>query len=290
MIEKRNFGQKMLTVLNYALITLVALLCLYPVIHVLMASFSDPIRLIRHRGLLLKPDGFSLKGYKTVFNNPNLLIGYGNTLIYVVGGTALNMVLTMLGAYALSRDGWPFRKFFVFLFVFTMYFSVGMVPTFMLVKSMGLLNTRWAILLPGAVNTWNMIVMRTSFASVPTELQESAYIDGANDLRILIQIFIPLSKATLAVIMLFYAVEHWNAWFTSMIYLTDTKKYPLQMFVRDILLYDGAGGTTEDANAIYIKELTKYAIIVVAVAPILCAYPFVQKYFVKGIMMGSVKG
>lgn len=290
MIEKRNFGQKMLTVLNYALITLVALLCLYPVIHVLMASFSDPIRLIRHRGLLLKPDGFSLKGYRTVFNNPNLLIGYGNTLIYVVGGTALNMVLTMLGAYALSRDGWPFRKFFVFLFVFTMYFSVGMVPTFMLVKSMGLLNTRWAILLPGAVNTWNMIVMRTSFASVPTELQESAYIDGANDLRILVQIFIPLSKATLAVIMLFYAVEHWNAWFTSMIYLTDTKKYPLQMFVRDILLYDGAGGTTEDANAIYIKELTKYAIIVVAVAPILCAYPFVQKYFVKGIMMGSVKG
>ena len=290
MVEHRNFGQKCLTALNYFIITLVAVVCLYPMIHVMMASFSDPLQLIRHRGLLLYPDGFSLRGYETVLHNPNILSGYMNTLFYVVAGTAINMLLTPLGAYALARTGWPFRKFFVFLFVFTMYFNVGIVPMFMLVKNIGLLNTRWAIVMPVAVNTWNLIVMRTSFASVPQELQESAYIDGANDLRILYQIYIPVSKATVAVMVLFYAVGHWNAWFTSMIYQTNTALYPLQMFVRDILLFDAAAGMTEDANAIYLKDLTKYAVIIVAVVPILCVYPFVQKYFVKGVMLGSVKG
>ena len=290
MIEQRDPGRRLLTFLNYFLITLVALLCLYPIIHVLAASFSDPLRLIRHRGLLFWPDGYSLKGYETVLHNPSILTGYANTLFYVVAGTAINMFLTLLGAYALSRSGWPFRKLFVFLFVFTMYFSVGIVPTFMLVKGLGMLNTRWAIILPTAVNTWNLIVMRTSFAGVPNELQESAYIDGASDLRILFQIYVPVCKATMAVMVLFYTVEHWNAWFTSMIYQTDANLYPLQMFVRDILLYDGAGGTTEDANAIYLKELTKYAVIIVTIVPILCVYPFVQKSFVKGVMLGSVKG
>ena len=213
-----------------------------------------------------------------------------NTLFYVVVGTAVNMFLTSLGAYALSRTDWPFRKFFVFLFVFTMYFNAGIIPTFMLVKSLHLLNTRWAIILPTAVSTWNLIVMRTAFAGVPNELQESAHLDGASDLRILYQIYIPVCKATMAGMLLFYAVEHWNEWFTSMIYLNKTHLYPLQIFVRDILLYDGAGGTTEDANAIYLKELTKYAVIIVSIAPILVVYPFVQKFFVKGVMLGSVKG
>ena len=145
-------------------------------------------------------------------------------------------------------------------------------------------------MLPVAINTWNLIVMRTSFAAVPDELQESAYLDGASDLRILCQIYVPVCKATMAVMLLFYAVEHWNSWFTSMIYLTDSGLYPLQMFVRDILLFDGAAGTTEDANAIYLKELTKYAVIVVSIVPILVVYPFVQKFFVKGVMLGSVKG
>ena len=178
MIEKRDLPQRSLTALNYALITLVALLCLYPCIHVLAASFSDPVQLIRHRGALLWPTGYSLRGYQTVFNNPNILIGYGNTLFYVLVGTAINIVLTSLGAYALARTGWPMRKLFVFLFVFTMYFNVGIIPTFMLVKGLGMLNTRWAIVLPVAINTWNLIVMRTSFAAVPDELQESAYLDG----------------------------------------------------------------------------------------------------------------
>lgn len=290
MIEQRDFGRRCLTALNYLIITIVSLICLYPMLHVLASSFSDPIKLMRHRGVMLMPDGFSLKGYATVFRNPNILTGYMNTLFYVVVGTAINMFLTPLGAYALSRTDWPFRKLFVFMFVFTMYFSVGMVPTFMQIKSLGLLNTRWAVILPTAVNTWNLIVMRTAFAGLPQELNESAYIDGASDLRILYQIYMPVSKATVAVILLFYAVEHWNSWFTAMIYLTKTPLYPLQLFVRDVLLFDGAGGTTEDANAIYLKELTKYAVIIVSVAPILAAYPFVQKFFVKGVMLGSVKG
>ena len=290
MIEQRDFKRRMLTALNYLIITFVALLCLYPMLHVLAASFSDPIRLIRHQGALLWPVGYSLKGYQTVFRNPNILTGYMNTLIYVVGGTGLAITLTLLGAYALARTGWPMRKFFVFMFVFTMYFSAGMIPAFMLVKNTGLLHTRWAIILPTAVNTWNLIVMRTAFAAVPTELQESAYIDGASDLRILWQIYIPVSKATVAVILLFYAVERWNSWFTAMIYLKDTSMYPLQIFVRDILLFNAAAGMTEDANAIYLKELTKYSLIIVAVVPILLEYPFVQRYFVKGVMLGSIKG
>ena len=290
MIEKRSLPSRALTCLNYTAVTLAALVCLYPCIHVLAASFSDPMQLIRHRGVLLWPTGFSTQGYVTVFHNPNILTGYANTFFYVLVGTALNIVLTSLGAYALARSGWPLRKLFVFLFVFTMYFNVGIIPTFMLVKGMGLTNTRWSIILPVAVNTWNLIVMRTAFAGVPAELQESAYLDGASDLRILCQIYLPVCKATMAVMLLFYAVEHWNSWFTAMIYLTDTGLYPLQMFVRDILLYDGAAGTTDDANAIYLKELTKYAVIIVSIVPILLVYPFVQKFFVKGVMLGSVKG
>ena len=290
MIETRTPAQKSLTVLNYAIITFFGLLCLYPIIHVLAASLSDPLKLVRHRGVYLWPDGFSLKGYQMVLGNPNIWMGYGNTIFYVVAGTVINMILTTIGAYALSRKGWPLRQFFVFLFVFTMYFSAGMVPGFMMVKELGLLDTRWAILLPGAVNTWNLIVMRTAFASVPDEMEESAHIDGASDLRIMVQIYIPLAKATIAVMILFYAVAHWNSWFSALIYLTNNKLYPVQMFVREILMFDAAAGTTEDANAVYIRELTKYATIIVAVVPILCVYPFVQKYFVKGVMLGSVKG
>lgn len=290
MIETRTPAQKSLTVLNYAIITFFGLLCLYPILHVLAASLSDPLQLVRHRGIYLWPDGFSLKGYQMVIGNPNIWMGYGNTIFYVFAGTVINMFMTIIGAYALSRKGWPLRQFFVFLFVFTMYFSAGMVPGFMMVKELGLLNTRWAILLPGAVNTWNLIVMRTAFSSVPDEMEESAHIDGASDLRIMMQIYVPLAKATIAVMILFYAVAHWNSWFSALIYLTDNKLYPVQMFVREILMFDAAAGTTEDANAVYIRELTKYATIIVAVVPILCIYPFVQKYFVKGVMLGSVKG
>ncbi len=290
MLEKRNPLGWCLTFLNYMVITITAFVCVYPMIHVLAASLSDPKLLLTHTGVLFWPDGFSLKGYQTVLNSPNILRGYGNTLFYVAMGTGINMLLTPLGAYALSRRGWPFRKFFVFLFVFTMYFNIGIIPTLLMVKQLGLYDSRWAIILPTAINTWNMIVMRTAFDAVPTELQEAAHIDGANDIRILFQIYFPVAKATMAVMFLFYAVDHWNSWFSSLLYLQDKSKYPLQMFVRDILLFDAAAGMTDDAEAMYLKQLSKFAVVIVAAAPILCVYPFVQKFFVKGIMLGSVKG
>lgn len=290
MIEKRSAGDVLLSVVNYTLITIITLLCLYPIIHVLAASFSDPMKLMQHRGVLMWPTGYSLVGYQTVLRNPNIAIGYKNTLIYVICGTAISMALTPLGAYALARKGWPFRRFFVFFFVFTMYFNAGMIPTFMVVRQIGLYDSRLAIILPAAINTWNMIVLRTAFSSLPDELAESAHIDGASDFRILFQIFIPLAQATIAVIVLFYAVDQWNGWFLPKIYLRDTSKYPLQLFVRDMLAFDATGGAVEDANALFLKTLVKYCAIVVTVAPILCIYPFVQKYFVHGIMLGSIKG
>ncbi len=290
MLEKRNPLGWCLTGANYLIITMAAFVCLYPMIHVLAASLSDPKLLLMHTGVMFWPDGFSLKGYQTVLNSPNILLGYGNTLFYVVGGTGINMLLTPLGAYALSRRGWPFRKLFVFLFVFTMYFNVGIIPMLLMVKQLGLYDSRWAIILPTAINTWNMIVMRTAFDAVPPELQEAAHIDGANDIRILFQIYFPVAKATMAVMFLFYAVDHWNGWFSSLLYLQDKSKHPLQMFVRDILLFDAAAGMTDDADAMYLKQLSKFAVVIVAAAPILCVYPFVQKFFVKGVMLGSVKG
>lgn len=290
MLEKRKPLGWCLTIANYLVITLAAFVCVYPMIHVLAASFSNPRLLLTHTGVLFWPDGFSLKGYATVLRSPNILMGYGNTLFYVAIGTGVNMLLTPLGAYALSRRGWPFRKLFVFLFVFTMYFNVGIIPTLLMVKQLGLYDSRWAIILPTAINTWNMIVMRTAFDAVPAELQEAAYIDGANDMRILFQIYFPVAKATMAVMFLFYAVDQWNSWFPALLYLQDKSKYPLQMFVRDILLYDAAAGMTDDAEAMYLKQLSKFAVVIVAAAPILCIYPFVQKFFVKGVMLGSVKG
>lgn len=170
-----------------------------------------------------------------------------------------------------------------------MYFSGGMVPNFLTISAYGMYNTAWAIILPTAVSTYNMIVMRTTFAAVPEALRESAYIDGANDFVILYRIYIPVSKATMAVIILFYVVSQWNSWFPAMIYLRDSKKWPLQMILREILINDAAGGISDDADAQYLQELIKYCTIIVATVPILCIYPFVQKYFMKGVMLGSVK-
>lgn len=290
MVETKKLGDRLFILLVYALVTLVCTLCLYPMLHVLFASFSDPMRLSMHDGLMLWPDGYSLKGYRVILNNPNIWIGYRNTIYYVLLGTAINMMMTTPGAFILSRKGWPGRKFFMFLFVFTMYFSGGMIPTFLIVRALGLYNTTWALVLPGAIGTWNMIVLRTAFFSIPEALPESAYLDGANDLQILLYIFLPLSKATLAVIILFYAVGHWNSWFPAMLYLRDSRRYPLQLILRDILINNGSGGVVEDAEAQYLKEIVKYSTIIVATVPILCIYPFAQKYFMKGVMLGSVKG
>ena len=288
---KKTSGEIVFDFVNYTVVSLVAIVCLYPMWHVLMASFSEPIQIMNHLGPLLKPLGFSLEGYRVVLESQNVWMGYGNTLVYVVVGSALNMVMTTLGAYALSRKEFMLKKLFSMMIVFTMYLSAGIIPNFLLIRRLGLLNTRWALILPGLIATWNMLVMRTAFVAVPASLEEAARIDGANDFVILVRVIIPVSQATMAVILLFYAVGHWNSWFNAMIYLPSARElYPLQLFLREILIANSVmeGSNVDDVD--FMGELVKYTTIIVSTVPILALYPFLQKYFVKGVMMGSIKG
>lgn len=289
-VRTKGLGDGIFVGAVYLLMGLMALICLYPMWHVVMASVSDPIELMRHSGVILKPLGHSLEGYKVVLQNPNIPVSYRNTIFYVVLGTSINMFLTTLGAYALSRKGYMFKRTLTLLIVFTMYFNAGLVPNFLLVKNLHMYNTVWALVLPGAISTWNLIVMKTAFQSVPVSLEESARLDGANDFIILFKIFLPLSKATVAVMILFYAVGHWSSWFNAMIYLQDRAKYPLQLIMREILIANSASGNSmADTDAMFLEEVVKYATIVVSTVPILFIYPFAQKYFMAGVMMGSVK-
>lgn len=296
MVRKKSTSGVIFDICNYIFLTLLAFVCLYPVYHVLIGSFSDPVQLTRHYGAILKPLGFSLEGYKVVFNNPNIWSGYANTLFYVIVGTFFRMIFTLVGAYLLSRKDFLIRKVLTFMMVFTMYFSGGMIPSFLLVKMLGLYNSRAAIILPTLISTWNMIIMKTAFQAVPDSLEESARLDGANDLVVLFQILVPVVKATIAVIALYYIVGEWNSWFNAMIYLRDNSKRPLQLFLREILIENSTNSNAASANvdadisAAFLEESIKYCTIVVATLPILCIYPFVQKYFVTGVMMGSIKG
>lgn len=296
MVRKKSVSGMIFDTFNYIFLTLLALVCLYPVYHVLIGSFSDPVQLTRHYGAILKPLGFSLEGYKVVFHNPNIWSGYANTLFYVVVGTLCRMLFTLIGAYLLSRKDFVIRKGLTFIMVFTMYFSGGMIPSFLVVKMLRLYNSRAAIILPTLISTWNMIIMKTALQAVPDALEESARLDGANDLVVLFQILVPVVKATIAVIALYYIVGEWNSWFNAMIYLRDNSKRPLQLFLREILIENStnsnaaAANVDADVSAAFLEESIKYCTIIVATVPILCIYPFVQKYFVTGVMMGSVKG
>ena len=293
MVESKSFGSRLFDVLNYALLFVLTVVFLYPLWYVLVGSISDPVRLFMHNGLLWRPLGFSLHGYRTMLQNPNVGIGYANTIFYVVVGTVLSIFFSCLGAYTLSRPKLMFKKLFTLLVVFTMYFSGGMIPKFLVVKGVGLYNTRMAVILPGVISTWNMIVMRTSCRAIPQSLEESARLDGAGDFTILFRIIVPCAKATIAVMVLYYAVAQWNGWFDAMIYLQDRSKFPLQLFLREILLINinnanNAAGN-DAADVLYLDTLVKYAMIIIRTVPILCIYPFVQKYFMKGVMMGSIK-
>ncbi|WP_284240944.1 carbohydrate ABC transporter permease [Paenibacillus glycanilyticus] len=271
---------------------ILVVITLYPFLYVLFASFSNPADLIQHRGLLLAPTGFSLESYKLVFENPMISIGYFNTLIYVVGGTALNLAMTSFAAYALSRRGVKLIGPVMFGIVFTMFFSGGLIPTYLNMKNLGLLDNRWAMILPSAISTWNLLVMRTSFASIPMALEESARIDGANDFKILFRIFIPVSLPIMAVMTLFYGVGHWNSYMDALIYLRTRDLYPLQLVLQEILITnstDSMMSSVADVDKGLITETIKYATIIVATVPILLLYPFLQRYFVKGVMLGSIK-
>ena len=291
MIEKLTHGDRFYVGLCYTVTALAALLCLYPMLHVLFSSLSEADRLAAHQGVLLAPQGFSLKGYELVMKNRNIPVGYANTIINLVLGTAINMIMTTVGAYALSRKGYMFKKAITVLIVFTMYFGGGLVPNFLLVQSLKMYNTRWALLIPGAIGTWNMIVMKTCFQNAPAALEEAARIDGASDWVILLRVLLPVSASTIAVITLFYAVGHWNSWFGAMIYLRDRNLYPLQLFLRETLLSNSPTGTIEDPDSevLYIEDVVRNATIIVATLPILVAYPFAQRFFISGVMMGSLK-
>ena len=268
---------------------------LYPVIYVVLASVSDSNRLLAYTGLLVKPLGFNTAAYAAVIKNPNILSGYMVTIFVVVVGTILNILATSVSAFVLTRKRFPFRIPFTLMAVFTMYFSGGMIPRYLFINdTLGLGNTVWALILPGMISTYNMIIMKNNFESIPDSLEESARMDGANDIVILFKIVLPLSKAILAVMVLMYGVSHWNAWFDAMLFIRKRDLYPLQIILREILIANSTdsmmagSGMSSDVEAI--GESIKYATIVVATAPILCVYPFIQKYFTKGVMLGAVKG
>ncbi|HEY5466942.1 MAG TPA: carbohydrate ABC transporter permease [Clostridia bacterium] len=287
-------GEKAFNIFNAIFLIALSVVCIYPLYYVLIGSISDPVMMMKHQGLLLVPYGFDLEAYQRVFANPMIPIGYRNTIVYLVCGTIVNLVLTTLGAYTLSRKNVMFRDFVMFMIVFTMLFQGGMIPTYLLVNDLGLVNSWLAMILPSAINTINLIIMRTSVAAIPESLLESARIEGAGEFSILIRIVIPLSKAVIAVMILYYGVYHWNTWFNAMLYLRTRTLYPLQLVLRDILIATGgtAGMTTGTVNADekeYISMTIKYATIIVATLPILFVYPFVQKYFVKGVMIGAIK-
>lgn len=294
MVTKRSTLEKVFNAFNILFLSVLVFIFAYPLLYVFLASISDPNELIKHQGLLLMPKGFSLEGYKLVLKARYIHTGYMNTLFYVVTGTAINIFMSCLGAYVLSRKKLYIRRFLTVMIVFTMYFSGGLIPLYLTVRNLGLYNSRLALLLPVAISTWNLIVMRTSFSQVPESLEEAAKIDGANDFIILFRIYIPVVKANIAVMVLFYAVQHWNSWFNAMVYLSDRTKYPLQLFLRELLLQSSMMdlGTASMGDG-YFNPLTynliKYCAIVVSTIPILCIYPFLQKHFTKGVMIGSVK-
>lgn len=271
------------------ILLMISMVTLYPFLYVIFASFSDPVRLIGKSGILLFPAGFSLKAYASVFQNPSIYTGYINTVFYVVVGTAVNIAATSIAAYVLSRRQLMLRRFLTLLFLFTMYFSGGLIPNYLLIKDLGMIDNRWSLILPEAVSTFNLIIMITGFDAIPKALEESARIDGAGDWTILLKIIMPLAKPTIMVILLYYAVGHWNAWFNAMIYIRDSEKMPLQIFLRQILTRSQLGAMAGQTDVEDVGLTIKYATIMVSTVPVLCIYPFIQKHFVKGVMLGAVK-
>ncbi len=291
-IEDRIFN-----VIIHIILFAIILVVLYPLYFVLVASFSDPIY-VNSGDLLLYPKGFTTIGYGKVFEDERIWIGYGNTLIYTVCGTLLGTFCTILAGYALSRRDLPGRGIVMGMMVFTMYFGGGLVPLYMVVKGLHLTDSRWIIILLGSVSVYNIIIARSFFVSnMPQELQDAAFIDGCGNARYFFSIVVPLSQAIIAVIALYLAVGQWNSYFNAMIFLTDKAKYPLQIFLREILVVmsqvtEGMlGSDAESAAEIErMMEVIKYGVIIVSTLPIICVYPFLQKYFVKGVMIGAIKG
>jgi putative aldouronate transport system permease protein len=288
---KQTKGEKVFNIFNMTIMVILMFLTLYPLWHVAVGSFSDGDLMMAHRGALFKPVGFSLEAYKVTFSNKMILKGYMNTLFVVTVGTTFNIIMTALGAYFLSRKDVMLKKFIMFAIVLTMYFSGGLIPFYFTVRQLHLDNTIWALIIPGLISTYNMIIMRTAFMAIPDSLEESAKLDGASHFTILTRLILPLSGPTIAVMVLYYGVGHWNAWFNAMIFLRKRDLYPLQLILREILIQNtNADAVSTGVDRASISQTIKYAVIMVSTLPVLCAYPFLQKYFVKGVMVGALKG
>ncbi len=292
---KKSKAQTGFDICNVIFITALSVVMLYPMWHVIMASVSLGDRLMMHRGILLYPQGFSLQSFKLVFQNPMITKGFCNTFVIVAVGVTLNLIFTAVMAYFLTRKDVMWQKAIMVLIIVSMYFSGGMIPTYLIVsKTLGLNNSMWALILPGLINTYNLIILKTSFESIPPSLEESARIDGAGHISVLMKVVVPLSLPALAVMLLYYAVGHWNSWFQANIYLKDRSKYPLQLVLREILITNDTASMTQGggdtADQILLSETVKYGVVVVSTIPILFIYPFLQRYFVKGVMVGAVKG
>lgn len=278
-----------------AVLVIFIMVVAYPLIYVISSSFSSGTAVSTGR-VVLWPVDFSLEGYKAVFSHRLIVSGYRNTIFYTAAGTFINVIVTVMCAYPLARKDFPMRRFFTIFFVITMFFSGGMIPTYMVVAKLKLTNTIWAMLLPGAISVYNMILVRTFIKnSIPEELLEVSKIDGCSDAKYFFFILLQLSKPVIAVITLYYAVGHWNSYFSAMMYLSDEELYPLQIVLRQVLLANSINiSDMVDVKLMTAKrglaDVLKYSMIVVSTAPILCIYPFIQRYFVKGVMIGSVKG
>ena len=290
MLKTRN-GDRLFAVCSYPFFILIGFITLYPLWYILVVSLSSA-QYINMGKVSFIPRGFNFDAYKIVFANDNIWHSYANTVLYTSLGTLINVVMTTMCAYPLSRKDFYGRRFFTVFVTLTMFISGGMIPLYLVIMKLHLINTMWAIVLPPAISTYNMIVMRTSFEAIPMSLVESAYLDGANDAQILTRIIVPLSKPIIATMTLFYAVAHWNSFFPAMLYLNEQSKYPVQVLMRDIVI---AGDVTSDSgdlasNVNILATNYKYAVIIISVVPILAVYPLLQKHFTKGVMVGAVKG
>lgn len=293
-MKKQSVGALCFSIFNTIFMIAFSVACLYPFLYAIFASFSNSSLLSAHEGLLFYPLEPNIEAYRAAFANPMIGNGYRNTLIVLAVGLAFNMVLTIITGYVLSRKEFALRNIGMMFITFTMFFSGGLIPFYLTVRDLGLDNSLWALILPGAISAYNLIIMRTSFEAIPESLTESAHLDGARHLTIMFKIVVPLALPTIAVITLYYAVGHWNAWFNAMIFLRDRDKFPLQLIMREILLANDTStmlnNNVSDADVVSVSETIQYATMIIATVPILAIYPFVQKYFVKGVMIGAVKG
>lgn len=297
MVQSRKISGILFDIVNHILFFCIIMVCLLPVLHVIFASLSDPMWVMAQNGLIWRIKGFNLKGYVLVFQNKSLLLSYANTVFYVGAATLIGMLVTVMAAYALSRKEFLLRNVIMFLITFTMLFSGGIIPLYLVVtQTLGWYDSRLSIIFPACVSAFNLIIVRTAIANVPESMEEAARIDGAGRFKILFKIIIPLIKPTLATIVLYYMVGHWNSWFQASIFLTSRDKFPLQLILKEILVSGDISSTTSVSSTdfagdtVLYKQIIKYCTIVLSSAPIFVFYPFIQKYFESGVMVGAIKG